>query len=197
MTDFKKTRKYFLPENRNIETASMLLEKYLHNNRKNRSFNSNKNWGVICIGTDRMTGDCLGPMVGSRLFSLCPVSLTDSPQLFPVYGTLKQPIHAMNLLKVIPDIKKTHPHHSFIVVDATVGPKKNIGKVSITPGPLCPGEGLGKSLPSIGNISVTGIVGAVDDVPELTLPYTRLYRVDLLAEFISLCIWKCISRNLA
>ncbi len=45
---------------------------------------------LLCIGTDRGTGDCLGPYVGHRLSSFC------FPGIY-VYGTLVQPVHALNL----------------------------------------------------------------------------------------------------
>ena len=44
----------------------------------------------LCIGSDRVTGDCLGPYVGYRL------SQHQLPGIF-VYGTLNQPVHAVNL----------------------------------------------------------------------------------------------------
>lgn len=40
----------------------------------------------LCIGTDRVTGDCLGPYVGHRLSSFC------FPGIY-VYGTLVQPVY--------------------------------------------------------------------------------------------------------
>ena len=59
----------------------------------------NKDTIIICIGTDRCIGDCLGPLVGSWL----------NHDGFPlkVYGTIHQPIHALNLEKnvnVLPDV---------------------------------------------------------------------------------------------
>src|SRR4051794_9429675 len=44
----------------------------------------------VCIGTDRSTGDSLGPLVGSFLEEKDISS-------FHVYGTLDEPIHAVNL----------------------------------------------------------------------------------------------------
>ena len=44
---------------------------------------------VLCIGTDRATGDALGPLVGSLL--------SNSQCAYRVYGTLQHPVHALNL----------------------------------------------------------------------------------------------------
>ena len=44
----------------------------------------------LCIGSDRATGDSLGPLIGHKL--------TQSRQFrYSVYGTLDQPVHAKNL----------------------------------------------------------------------------------------------------
>src|SRR5690554_2831459 len=45
---------------------------------------------VLCIGSDRSTGDALGPLVGAYLKQL-PIPRTS------VWGTLAQPVHALNL----------------------------------------------------------------------------------------------------
>ncbi|KUK35974.1 MAG: Putative sporulation protein, partial [Thermacetogenium phaeum] len=45
---------------------------------------------LLGIGTDRSTGDSLGPLVGSRVNEL-------APGLLPVFGTLDDPVHAVNL----------------------------------------------------------------------------------------------------
>lgn len=177
--DYDMKQKYhFFPENENISFVSTLLSSYLTDRN-----HQNDNWGILCIGTDRITGDCLGPMVGSRLISR-------SVKL-PVYGTLQHPVHAVNLPYVLSTLKRQYPLHRFLAIDAAVGPKKHLGSISISGSSLKPGGGLQKSLPSVGDISITGIVGEEGSCSELTLPYTRLYLVDKLAEFISQCILRC------
>ena len=48
---------------------------------------------ILCIGTDRATGDCLGPLVGEHLMQVLPH--------IPIYGNLESPIHALNLEETI------------------------------------------------------------------------------------------------
>ena len=57
---------------------------------------------ILCIGTDRMIGDSLGPLVGSLLARKRKARLL-------VYGTLSQPVHALNLDETLNEIKKKHP----------------------------------------------------------------------------------------
>lgn len=44
----------------------------------------------LCIGSDRITGDSLGPLIGYQLSPYCS-------RIFHVYGTLDDPVHALNL----------------------------------------------------------------------------------------------------
>ena len=65
---------------------------------------------ILCIGTDRSTGDCLGPLVGHKL------KLIQYKNII-TYGTLDNPVHAKNLYEVIQEIDDKHdrpfiPDHS-------------------------------------------------------------------------------------
>ena len=67
-----------------------------------------ENTVVVCIGTDRAIGDALGPLVGTML--------KNSDFKYPVYGTLDNPIHALNIYESIEHIKKSHPNKDVIDV---------------------------------------------------------------------------------
>ena len=68
----------------------------------------------ICIGSDRVTGDSLGPIIGSELKRAFHGRI-------PVYGTLEMPIHALNLSSVLTAIKSHHQHDILIAIDASLG----------------------------------------------------------------------------
>src|SRR5690625_2282795 len=55
---------------------------------------------AICIGTDRSTGDSLGPLTGTFLSRFRPKNIH-------VYGTLHHPVHALNLEEHLREIKQT------------------------------------------------------------------------------------------
>lgn len=133
---------------------------------------------VACIGTDRSTGDSLGPLVGTFLSEK-----SNSP--FIVYGTLDDPIHAVNLQEKLQEIKNKH-HGAFIIaVDACLGRMKNVGTVQIVNGPLKPGAGVNKNLPEVGDIHVTGIVNVSGFMEFFVLQNTRLNLVMKMAKTIS------------
>ena len=140
-----------------------------------------ENWDEIvflCIGSDRMTGDCLGPYIGQQL------SAYTGHGLF-VYGTLANPVHALNLKKASIFIKKHHPSALVIAIDASLGQKKHLGYVTIGNGALYPGAGVHKELPPVGDIHITGIVNIEGSLEQFILQTTRLSTVIALADTIT------------
>lgn len=132
----------------------------------------------LCIGTDRITGDSLGPYVGHQL----------SKHTFPhitIYGTLEHPVHALNLEKTIRHIQRAHPQALVIAIDACLGQKKHLGYVTIGNGALYPGAGVQKKLPPVGDIHITGIVNMSGFLEQLALQTTRLSTIILLADTIT------------
>ncbi|SFR11972.1 spore protease YyaC [Desulfoscipio geothermicus] len=122
---------------------------------------------LLCIGTDRSTGDCLGPLVGTQLEY-------QNQDLFQIYGTLDQPVHAGNLQEYLDMINKQYSDPFIIAVDACLGSLENVGCINIGDGSLQPGAGVNKSLPSVGQIYITGIVNVGGFMEYLVLQNTRL-----------------------
>ena len=91
--------------------------------------------------------------------------LKNSDFKYPVYGTLDNPIHALNIYESIEHIKKSHPKGNFLAIDACLGSKTSIGNIQIREGPILPGKGVGKKLPQIGHYSIVGIVDKIYPFP--------------------------------
>jgi putative sporulation protein YyaC len=105
---------------------------------------------ILCIGTDRFIGDCLGPLTGTLLSKLSlPV---------PVLGTLENPVHAVNLRKTTSYIKTTYKDHRVIAIDACLGTSQSVGYIQVKEGSIQPGRGVGKRLTNVGDCSIIGIV---------------------------------------
>jgi putative sporulation protein YyaC len=142
---------------------------------------------VVCIGTDRSTGDSLGPLVGSRLQTLL------ASDVCPVYGTLDQPVHAVNLSETISLISRLYTNPFIIAVDACLGQLSSVGMVTVGSGPLKPGAGVNKTLPEVGDIHITGIVNVGGFMEYFVLQNTRLSVVMRMAE----CIAQSLSDTIA
>ncbi len=131
---------------------------------------------ILCIGTDRATGDCLGPLVGEQLQAI--------DDRYKVFGTLAEPVHALNIKDVINYINTSILNPFVIAVDASLGDSSHVGSITVSNCPLFPGKGVNKKLPAIGDVSITGIVNLSGQSPSL-LQTTRLYTVMQLANCIA------------
>ena len=116
---------------------------------------------LVCIGSDRATGDCLGPIVGHKLARFCNTH-KNSLHLF---GTLEQPI------------------------------VEHVGYITLGEGALCPGVGVDKNLPEVGDIFITGIVNLSGFGSQMLLQTTHLNLVMQLADFISLGLFRCLMHS--
>lgn len=92
---------------------------------------------ILCIGSDRSTGDSLGPVIGHKFKDFI------SPGLY-LLGDLNQPIHATNLNHCIKSIQKTFDNPFIIAIDASLGKEEHIGMITLGKGPLKPGLGVKK-----------------------------------------------------
>ncbi len=147
---------------------------------------------LVCIGSDRATGDCLGPITGHKLNRFRGERHKNS---FHIYGTLEHPIHAKNLEATIQTIQLYHPNALIIAIDASLGIVEHVGYITLGEGSLCPGVGVDKTLPKIGDIFITGIVNLSGFGSQMLLQTTHLNLVMQLADFISTGISRCLLRS--
>lgn len=126
----------------------------------------------LAVGTDRSSGDSLAPMVGTILEQLGYTN---------VYGTIDNPVHAVNLEKVVTSLPK---NKLIIAIDASLGSRHSIGKIDIKKEPLHPGAGVGKELIPVGDVSITGVVNIGGFMEYSILRNTRLSVVMSLANQI-------------
>lgn len=137
---------------------------------------------VICIGTDRATGDALGPYVGTLL--------KKKGLNIKVNGTLENPVHAKNLYE------NFEPNHYTVAIDACLGNESCVNKIFVKNEPIYPGNGVGKELPAIGDLTICGIVNFSSGNPKLNMALisnTRFYHVHLQAEFITKALTSVIK----
>lgn len=142
---------------------------------------------IVCIGTDRATGDSLGPLVGYKLKNLTYDKVT-------LYGTLDFPVHAKNLEETLSVITEKHKDALVIAIDACLGAAQNVGCLSLGEGAIKPGAGVKKELPPVGHIHITGIVNFSSLMNMVILQNTRLSLVmkmaDTIASGMKYCLWR-------
>ncbi len=142
---------------------------------------------ILCIGSDRSTGDALGPITGTKLQSIC---------YYPyIFGSLNSPVHATNLTETLNNISTTFKNPYILAIDASLGKLDNVGYLTLAKGALKPGAALNKQLPEVGNAHITGIVNVHGFLSEyLILQCTRLNLVVKMAETISAGLALSLSR---
>ncbi|MFA9556253.1 spore protease YyaC [Evansella sp. AB-rgal1] len=136
---------------------------------------------ILCIGTDRSTGDSLGPLIGTKL-------LERAFNQFPIYGTLNEPVHAKNLDETLAIIQENYEDPFILAIDACLGRSQSVGYMTVADGPLQPGTAVNKKLPSVGDIHITGIVNVNGFMEMMVLQNTRLSIVMDMADIISRAI---------
>jgi putative sporulation protein YyaC len=100
-----------------------------------------------------------------------------------VIGNLRNPIDAPRLSAAA---GFTHNRNHFIIaIDSIIGTKNHIHDIIIRQGPLSPGSGLGKKLPSVGDISIMGVVTEDETDTFHSLSYTNLHIIYQMARSIS------------
>lgn len=132
----------------------------------------------LCIGTDRSTGDSLGPLIGYKLKQMRLPGTA-------VFGTLDRPVHAMNLEHYLEVLRVCYSDALIVAVDASVGNREHVGFVTLGKGALKPGLGVSKELRAVGDIFITGIVGSCTSYDPLYLQSVRLSVVMQMADCIS------------
>lgn len=145
----------------------------------------NKELVIVCIGTDRSTGDSFGPLVGMRL---------QGAGLKNVYGTLHEPVHAMNLVETLEKIHATHSGAWILAVDACLGRASSIGTFKVEEGSLQPGAAMKKDLPAVGDANITGIVNVSGFMEFYVLQNTRLSIVYEMASTIADAIDEAVKK---
>ncbi len=162
-------------------TSYIELGEFLYENLKG-IINENREIIFICIGTDRCTGDSLGPLVGYKLKSFYREMPKNN---IYIYGSLESPVHSKNLCNIIDKIKANFNNPYIIAIDSCLGKINNIGKVFVNNNPIFPGLAVNKELPPVGDLSITGIVNISGNYEFIILQNTRLYTVMSLADCIS------------
>lgn len=128
---------------------------------------SNRDLIILCIGTDRSTGDSLGPLVGSFLKQRLLKN-------FKTFGWLHKPVHAMNLKTYLQEIYLRYTRPYILTIDAGLGRNKSVGQIVCGMGGIKPGSALKKDLPTIGHLHLVGVVNLKGFMEYAVLQNTRL-----------------------
>ncbi len=104
---------------------------------------------IVCVGTDLVSGDCLGPLVGRMLID------RNAPTY--VYGTFSYLVNAKNVNGVNRFVRESHKGRKILAIDSCVGSREEIGKITVQNSGIYPAAASGKDFPVLGDLSITAV----------------------------------------
>jgi putative sporulation protein YyaC len=134
---------------------------------------SRKPLAFVCIGSAKITGDNLGPLVGTVL-SRCFCS--------DVYGTMNMPFDAITLNNCPSVLDMLDNHYFTVAIDAAIGSAQQTGFITLSNSSLSPGAGVSRILPAVGHLHITGVFDSLDSLSARALlpAYCRHISLGLL-----------------
>ena len=162
--------------------------KMAYNKMKNKK--ECKELAFLCAGTDRVIGDCFGPLVGSKLLELLEKENISNVN---VLGSLERNINYNNIENII---EKVNNKTGLIVIDAALSKKENIGKIFVTNKSTVLGKGLNKNKIDIGDISIKSVVAKDYRIPGYnfkSLQNTSLNEIMKLSNIVAEGIYDVIK----
>lgn len=133
---------------------------------------------IMCVGSDKVVGDSLAPIVGEYLTKKFKIKAY-------VYGTLKNPITAQNVVSAYNFIKIRHAKSKIVIIDATLSDSENINFVRLENNGIIPAGYFKNGNKIMGDISILGIVGSNILTDKTFISGVRINLVVNMAFFIA------------
>lgn len=134
---------------------------------------------IVCVGSDKISGDSLGPITGSMLTKKLAL-----PQIF-VLGTLESTVTAKEVNYINNFVRRTFKNRLIICVDSAVGASSDVGAIKISDSSLMPGSGVNKKTDKIGDVSIQGVVAEKGFLSRAALAEVRMNMVYKMSDIIS------------
>lgn len=156
------------------------LENQIHN------FNIYQNFSeivILCIGTDKLIGDAVGPMVGEKLQKESKIanSINTKKEII-VLGNMEQTLNYKNAQMKVKQIYKKCKMPFIITVDTALSKEKWSKKIYITKGKIQIGNSLGKSMLFESHINIKCVVGEYQNTVEKNMEILKKVNPELVIE---------------
>ncbi len=110
----------------------------------------------ICVGSNKIVGDSLGPMVGLKLTKKLNTKVS-------IIGTMSEPVNYINIKKITQNIKSNYANPCIISIDSAMGKNEDIGKVIVNWGGTVLGKAVNKGIYFNSHINIKGIVAKCNE----------------------------------
>lgn len=127
--------------------------KELYEIKKEKDFSSIV---FLCIGTDRITGDSYGPLVGHHLKKL--FKLYGGYSNVKVFGDLEEQISNDNIKQKLKTIYNDFERPCVIAIDSALSKVQDIGSLIIDTNGICVGKAMNRKEERVGDLCIKGVV---------------------------------------
>lgn len=149
-----------------------------------RAIREDKEVVFVCFGTMAISGDSLGPQVGTLLTKKYNVPAF-------VYGTEDCCVNGKNMKEWLPFIRAVHKDALIIAIDASLGAKTKVGQIVFRADGVCP-AGVKGNENRFGDIGILGVVAQNSTDPLMQLMTVSPLYVSNMADKVAECINKVI-----
>lgn len=133
-------------------------------------FDINKDFSeivILCIGTDKLIGDCVGPMVGQRLINSWKLKNNDdvkSKEII-ILGNMEKTLNYKNARDVIKQVNENYSMPFIIAIDTALSKISTTQKIYVNNGSLTIGNSLGRRFLFRSHINIKCVVGECKNTP--------------------------------
>ena len=150
----------------------------------------------LCVGTDKIIGDAIGPIVGTKLEKELEKDNTNyKAKNINIYGKIGDTLNFKNARGLIQFMEKQYKNPFIVTIDAALSERDNIGEIIINEGKIELGNSLGKGIEWNSNINIKGVVGNYSSNPQKnmeTLKNVQLHSAIAMSQNIYQGIHKII-----
>ena len=155
------------------EFEEKISEFYLKDNYSNLVF--------LCIGTNKIVGDSVGPIIGNKLKNM-------ENKYMQIYGTLDNTLNFINAKEIIENIYNNFSNPYLITIDAALSNANNKGDIVLGKGYIKLGKALQKSICFYSNVNIKCVVGRAYSEKDRNLRELKkvsLKETEKMAEIVS------------
>lgn len=114
----------------------------------------------LCVGTNKITGDMIGPIVGQKLKDNL------KQENVKIYGDMINTLNLKNASKIIKKVKAKYLNPFYITIDTALGKENMINKIIIGKGKIEIGKAIRDGIEFFSHINIKVVVGKYDESSE-------------------------------
>lgn len=121
----------------------------------------------LCVGTDKIIGDAIGPIVGTKLEKgLQQNDTSDRGKNINIYGKIGNTLNFKNAYGLLSYMKKQYKNPFIITIDAALSENGKVGEIVVNEGKIELGNSLGRCIEWDSHINIKGVVGNYSNNPK-------------------------------